>query len=228
MDNNKLYDALEEVYRQGKEKNTAFARAEVVKFVNNKLPGANFTDDFTFNEVLEDFNSFAKKNIRNLDPEFFKYFVNNDNETLLFVPKLLGIKSENFDGNTLMDTIEEIQSVNSGNILGKTINRINPEKIVWQYLDSVENELKETDWFNKLTGSNKVAKKQIEAEAIYSNYDNLLEYYDSEKYQLFVIFSQFSEIRDSIFNIWKELLELIIEIYGDQIKSPNPELFTIS
>jgi hypothetical protein len=98
------------------------------------------------------------------------------------------------------------------------------------FLDSIyklEQDLKKIKVIDviSLTGASKVEEKFREARKIFYNYKGLVDKYNLIKIELLLLFREYEKIRDILKYLREDLMNMLVDIYGQNVKVTHPDLF---
>lgn len=204
--------------------NSATTIRNFVDTLNQKDPSVKIIENGELKQVFKEFyenNSMHSSLQESLLNRFFendgitKYIVPNE-VNLIPIPLNLDNNEKHF--NNINDSFQLIE---------KSLTQIE-EKSFLNTIHKLEEEQKKIKVIEvfSITGASKVDEKLREARKIYYNYKSLIDNYGLIKLELQGMFNEFEKIRNILKFLREDLMNMLIEIYGENVKATHPELFS--
>lgn len=167
-------------------------------------------DSLDLNNLIIKANEYYKTN-----DNIFKVFYSNDFSRSLLdeikLPVILNNESNIVAVNFFLKNIENV--------------KINILPLLYNINLPADFKNKAGGLISKLTGTDGIKKKNEEAITLMKNYNSLVDEYESGADEIKKSFKDFVILRDKIESIYNENIILLMDIFGDRIKSVDAELF---
>lgn len=203
--------------------NSTISRRELVDHINSRHPIANLKESFAINQLIGTaFNecSYSSK----LQDSISSSFVTEDRSRKIYDPKRLSIVPKSLNLNQNDQFFNEIDSLfKKMNYALEDISRNDYFESFQDFENKLSN-IKLVEVFS-LTGASKVEEKSVEAKKIFENYRDLIDKYQAVKNELLSTFIDFEQLRNVLKYMREDLSTMLIEIFGENFKSTNPDLF---
>lgn len=192
--------------------------------LNYKNPNLNIIEN---NDLKEVFKEFYYSNYMNssLQESLLKIFYENDGTT-----KYINLNEINISPIplSLNNNENHFETINQSFISFQNNYAIIEAKDFLNAVYKIEDEhkgIKEIKVFS-LTGASKVDEKLRETRKLFYNYKSLIDNYESIKVELQFLFKEFEKTRNILKFLREDLMNMLIDIYGDNIKATHPDFFS--
>ncbi|NLR89814.1 hypothetical protein [Flammeovirga agarivorans] len=185
-------------------------------------------DDLSLNHLVQD-AYYASKHSQALQDKIENAFLDNSERKSLYSPSLINIQPKHLVENNTEEIAElikqQVEIVNELYILSKDLGL---DEEFNKLANNLQKNVKSGDFLDSITGGKKVKTAFATAENVYNTYQTLIFKYDDKKDQLNRIIKDYETIRDQLKMYREDIVEHIIDIFGDKIKDTDPHLFDYS
>ncbi|SNR58409.1 hypothetical protein [Lutibacter flavus] len=216
-----LVKTIQELAIQLSKSGEILNRRGLVSYLNLKYDDLDLKEGLFIKNLLKDAytNSLHSKTISDAIIYNFKENIGNDR---IYNPDRIFINC-----SSLSFTDEyQMSFSNNVNLIEKSIHLIkdnNSVGVINNLLKSNE-EIREDEVFS-ITGSSKVDAAYKYGREIVSGYKKLIEEYEHIKDLNLNVISDFEFLRNELKLLREDLIQLLIDLFGDRIKQTNPDLF---
>lgn len=223
LDKKRIFSEVQNLLIKLERDDTVLNRRDLVNHLNDKFPHLNLLESIGINRLLKEF-FYSVSYSNSLRKSITVRFVNDEYTSYLFDPDKVSLESINFSLENEKPVFEELDK--AFQIIDSTYEKIHNIDHI-QDLQCIESELRniKAEEVFSISGRSKVEEKYKEAVKVYENYKSLIDKYEIIKNNLFSMFSDFEQIRNSLKLIREDLMNTIIDIYGENFKKTNPEIF---
>lgn len=225
-DKNLIIDEIKKMSIDLERDGEILTRRNMVDRLNARFPQLKLKETFAINALVT--RAFEECSYSlSLQNAISNSFVANDGKSKIFDPKRIALIPTSL-------TLECNKTVFDG--LGTLFVKMNTalkdmeETDYLLNLKEFEEELKSIKLVEvfSLTGASKVEEKTIEARKVFNSYIGLIDKYRMIKEELSIIFIDFEQLRNVLKYLREDLANMVIEVFGENVKMTNPSLFDFS
>lgn len=220
----KLLDEIKQIEIDLSKEDSSVTIRSFVEYFNTKYPNHKIIENSILKELFQEFYNNNAMHSR-LQDSLLKRFYKNDGVTSYINPHEINIIPIplNLDNNE--NHFKKIH--HSFDNIEKSLALIERKGILNSIykLEEEHKRIKVIDVFS-ITGASKVKEKFREARKIYYNYKSLIDGYETIKLELQILFSDFEKIRNILKFLREDLMNMLIEIYGENVKATHPDFFS--
>ena len=207
-----IYSFISELSLQLLRKGNTYSRADVA-FELKKLgvEGDSFQVELLIKETYENTDQQTQKAIAKVffDNRLSRPIIDENSVKTLLEKNQLGqaisvLKRDSSEVNRLLDGFMSV----SAEVLNTT------KKYVEKY-----------QLAGYVTGSVQVSNVKKEAELLYIDYQKFIDNYAQTKNRIIEFIEDFTFLRSNILNLYREKVSILIDVFGEKIKSVEPKLF---
>jgi hypothetical protein len=218
---NELIKTIQELAIQLSQNNKTLNRRSLVSYLNSKIENLNLKEGSFIKNLLRDTyeESQYSEAVRKAIVSRFKENLGNDN---IFNPERVQVNcnSLDFTDNYLIEFQKKIHLIEKNTGLLENLDSVN---IINNAL-SETNDIKEEDVIS-ITGGSKVESAYDYANNIRLGYKKLIDEYELIKNVNLNIISDFEFLRNELRLLREDLIQILIDLFGNKIKQTNPDLF---
>lgn len=210
------------LYAEGKQ----YTRSQIVNYLKEEKNINELTDSFRLNEIIRDvYNNIKGEEMRNA---FLNSFYDHNGVSICQDAEIGYYPSVWNSGNN-NHNIERIHQLSDGlNHQLILSSDFSPSELIAEIINSSEVCEANTSLSGMITGTNKIKEAKAEVETLSNKYYNLISEYDTIKDDVNYQLHYFDKIRTQLKCLREDVIQVLMEIFGDQLKSVEPELFNIS
>ncbi|WP_431244251.1 hypothetical protein ACQ9BO_07770 [Flavobacterium sp. P21] len=221
----RLFEEIKSVEIDLSRSNSTITIRSFIDNLNHKNPVLKIIENRELKEIFKDF--YLQNSLHlSFQESLLNRFYENDGITKYINPNEINIVPIplNLDNNEKhFENITE-----SFALLEKGLEKIEEKS----FLDSVykieeeHKKIKVVEVFS-ITGASKVDEKFREARKIYYNYKGLINSYESIKIELQSLFNEFEKIRNILKYLREDLMDMLVDIYGENVKK-HIQIYSLS
>jgi hypothetical protein len=194
-------------------------RRELVKQLNQRLEGLQLTDTLRVNKLVKQSYYSCSQSVQQAMVEMFKHNLGNDS---IYNPKRI------YPSNHVMTSKDQVVGSFDAdlNILYENASRVNNESAK----SLIEKNVVETQaliFKNNFLGINKLSNAKKYAKSVLSGYEAMIEEYEIIKDVNLNLINDFETLRNNLKEQREDVIQLIVDLFGDRAKVEHPELFDL-